>query len=335
MRDITVAFPLERDIEAWERAHAQGIVPSRWPYGLDELAASGSRRRVGLGELARPMRAWSLVRSSIPDRSTGRAVVTWDENAAARLPATRGISRHSGVIWLTDGAASSHDVRSRVRWLRQFESLWVLSSAQIAPLRDLVGRHGPRISSVAFGVDHEFFGLRSYPSRPLVLSVGGDRDRDVVTLYRAMADVKRSLPHAEIVVQTSSSLEPPEGIARVARVSHLELRELYARASVVTIATRPNLHVSGMTVSLEAMATGRPVVITGTPGMRDYVQQGVNGLIVSPGDADALARQTVALLRDESRGRELGMAGRVSVVASRTTADLCAGIRRAVDGPVE
>jgi hypothetical protein len=51
---------------------------------------------------------------------------------------------------------------------------------------------------------------------------------------------------------------------------HGALRDRYRAFSVIAVALRPNLHVSGITTALEAKATGRPLVITDTPGMADY-----------------------------------------------------------------
>ena len=122
---------------------------------------------------------------------------------------------------------------------------------------------GVPVEYVRFGIDHEFFSARSrIPRSPRVVSVGGDRDRDAETLFRALSRVHDARPDVELVVQTASDLPPPDGVATIRHLPHAQLRELYASASVVAIATRPNLHVSGMTVSLEAMATGRPVVAT-------------------------------------------------------------------------
>ena len=45
---------------------------------------------------------------------------------------------------------------------------------------------------------------------------------------------------------------------------------------------------------LEAMATGRPVITTDAPGCRETVEHEVNGFLVPPRDADALA---AAMLR--------------------------------------
>jgi phosphatidyl-myo-inositol alpha-mannosyltransferase len=62
-------------------------------------------------------------------------------------------------------------------------------------------------------------------------------------------------------------------------------------------------------VLTEAFACATPVVASDISGYRD-VMTAKTGLLVPPGDADALARAVVELLGDESRRRELGEGAR-------------------------
>jgi L-malate glycosyltransferase len=57
---------------------------------------------------------------------------------------------------------------------------------------------------------------------------------------------------------------------------------------------------------LEAMWFGCPSVATAVGGIPEVVQSGESGLLVPPGDADALARGVESLLADKERRRELG-----------------------------
>ena len=66
---------------------------------------------------------------------------------------------------------------------------------------------------------------------------------------------------------------------------------------------------------LEAMASGVPVVATDIPGCRMAVQHGVNGLLVPPGNAQALADAILHLLKQPQLREELGRAGRTRAAA--------------------
>ena len=64
-------------------------------------------------------------------------------------------------------------------------------------------------------------------------------------------------------------------------------------------------------VLIEAAAMARPIVSTTIPGVAEIVEHGVNGLLVPPRDADALASAIERLLDDPDLRAEYGKAGRV------------------------
>jgi glycosyltransferase involved in cell wall biosynthesis len=334
-------FPSERDIPAWERRHAAGEVPGLWPYGLHELGSYTDRlEAVSAGEPSRASVLRSRARRLLPGRPGPRRQagdnrgdgprdsrrdigLTWDENAARRMYLEhRHDEMYSGVIWVTDILARGGDIGTMRSVLRELNGLWVISRGQQAAVERLVGDDGPPVGFFRFGVDETFFTPAPPAERPFVLSVGGDRDRDTATLFAALDEVKRRAPDAEIVVQTSSELPAPSGVTKLARVSHSELAALYRRASVVALATRPNQHPSGMTVSLESMATARPVVMTDTPGIDDYVLDERTGFLTPVGDSRAMAGRVLQLLADPALAEEFGLAGRAAVEAGLTSSHM-------------
>jgi glycosyltransferase involved in cell wall biosynthesis len=95
-----------------------------------------------------------------------------------------------------------------------------------------------------------------------------------------------------------------------------ELARELAEASVVAL---PSLWPEPFgLVGIEAQAAGRPVIASATGGVRDWLQDGVSGLLVEPGDHVALADALNRLLADPARQREMGAAGRASVAAGFT-----------------
>lgn len=200
------------------------------------------------------------------------------------------------------------------RTLTHARGLWVLSAPQLPRVRQWLGKGHPPVEYIPFGIDEQFFDYADYPAQPLIVSVGGDRDRDTPTLFAALAAVVAARPHVRAVVQTSSTLPPPHNVTVVPHLSHTELRELYKRASVVAIATRPNMHASGMTVSLEAMSTGRPVVITSTPGLEDYIDDELTGALVTSATPKRVADALISYLDDPSESRLAGERGRAKVL---------------------
>jgi glycosyltransferase involved in cell wall biosynthesis len=82
-----------------------------------------------------------------------------------------------------------------------------------------------------------------------------------------------------------------------------------------------------MTVSLEAMSVGRPVVATRTPGMEDYVVDGQTGYLVDPGDSSELAAKVLHLLDNPAAAAAMGERGRSRVLERHTTDTMCAQLR--------
>jgi len=64
---------------------------------------------------------------------------------------------------------------------------------------------------------------------------------------------------------------------------------------------------------LEAMAMRKPVVATTTGGLPEIVQDGQTGLLVPPGEPNALAQAIVNLLQDSTRRVAMGRSGRSRV----------------------
>lgn len=89
------------------------------------------------------------------------------------------------------------------------------------------------------------------------------------------------------------------------------LSPYYERAAVVVCPSRREGY--GV-VAREAMAHGRPVVASAVGGLLDAVEDGVNGLLVPPGDARALRAAVERLLADHDLRERLGAAARERAV---------------------
>ena len=81
-------------------------------------------------------------------------------------------------------------------------------------------------------------------------------------------------------------------------------------------------------VVLEAFAAGVPVVSTAVGGAPEVVEHGVNGFLVKPGDAEAMADRIGEALASEDRLRDMGLQGRQRVHDEFTFAAQARGYRR-------
>lgn len=101
-------------------------------------------------------------------------------------------------------------------------------------------------------------------------------------------------------------------------VDKAEARDLLARAHVLLLPS----HNEGLPVAiLEAMAAGLAVIATPVGAIEDAVVNGETGLIVPPGDSNALARAIARLLDDPDLRHRMGEAGRQRFVERFTIAE--------------
>ncbi len=100
-----------------------------------------------------------------------------------------------------------------------------------------------------------------------------------------------------------------ESIDWVGQVDHRDLPRRYQRAGVTVLPSLTEAESFGMTL-VEAMASGCPVVGSDVGGIPYVVRDGVDGLLVPPGDSRALSDGLAAVLSDPARASALGAAGR-------------------------
>ena len=174
-----------------------------------------------------------------------------------------------------------------------------------------------RVVFTPFMVDTGFFAPeRVAPrrgARPLLCSVGLEA-RDYPTLLRAVerlpADVviAAASPWSKRADNTAGQALPANVTVR--RFSQYELRQLYADCAFMVMPLQNVEFQAGVTAILEAMAMGRAVICSRTPGQTDVVIDGETGIYVPPGDAQALREAIEYLLANPDVAERMGQAGR-------------------------
>lgn len=95
-------------------------------------------------------------------------------------------------------------------------------------------------------------------------------------------------------------------------------RDVIAASDILVLPSR----IEGMpNVLLEAMAAARPIVSTTVGCIPDLVDDGIQGYLVPPDDADALGRALVALVERPELRQTMGLAGRRKILASHLIED--------------
>jgi glycosyltransferase involved in cell wall biosynthesis len=134
------------------------------------------------------------------------------------------------------------------------------------------------------------------------------------TLVRAAADILREVSHARFILVGEGRLKGRiEGEIRRAglagRLACVPLdTPLEQMLPLFDIFVLPSLEEGLSTALIAAMAAGLAVVASMTGGIPDVVSAGT-GILVPPGDHEALSRAIVTLIRDERLRRSMGDAG--------------------------
>lgn len=90
--------------------------------------------------------------------------------------------------------------------------------------------------------------------------------------------------------------------------SRRDMPDVFAQSHIVCL---PSTYGEGVPkVLIEAAACGRAIVTTDTPGCREIVQHGENGLLVPVKDVEALSAALAELIADPLRRQQMGLHGR-------------------------
>ncbi len=241
-------------------------------------------------------------------------------------------------------------VRKKERFFNLFriqthiDRFFVYASFQKQYIQNRWGIPGERVVLTPFMVDHHFFcagqaqpddplGLLQ-DGKPLICSVGLEF-RDYPTLIEAVKDLD-----VKVVIAAGSPWSKRKDSTRgqelpdhviVKRFSQYDLRNVYAASKLVVMPLYPVEFQAGVTTILEAMAMGKPVVCSRTPGQTDVIVDGCNGLYVEPQDPDALRRAIESLLASPAQAHALGQAGRQDVEQRLSLEKYTERLRQTID----
>lgn len=232
------------------------------------------------------------------------------EPGAAALLALRRLARFRAPIALVD-IGLTEDWRLRERLLDfvvpRADAIYPLGRNQV----DYIRRRWTTRADVRFipqHVDAEFYRPAAPSPDGPVLSVGDDGGRDFDTLLAAFAGLDATLLLKSSWVLPDAA--PPNVQAVRARLDAHAYRALFQQAPLVVVPLRPMVTASGVGTVLEAMAMGKALIVSDSPGIRDYVVHEETALIVPCGDAPAMRAAIKRLLREPDTRARLGAAAR-------------------------
>jgi glycosyltransferase involved in cell wall biosynthesis len=308
---------------------------------LDErfLATGAAYRSLAYAAMPPPL---SQVVEAFRIRSRYDAIISWTEYLglpmAGLLSLTRSRPAHVGMFtWISKP--------KKARLLKvlhpHLDRIVFWSSVQ----RDFaVKRLGvPREKTVLtpHSVDEKFWRpIREAP--PDMICAAGREMRDYGTLVEAM----RGLPipchiaakpypgKRDDWMDTLRHSEPLPPHMTFGSKNPRDLRSLYNRARFVVIPVLPTDTDNGVTVMLEAMASGRTVICSRVRGQRDVLQDGKTGLFVTPGDPRALREAIEFLWNNPDRAEVMGNEARAYAERYHGLDAWITGIRHVVEDAI-
>jgi glycosyltransferase involved in cell wall biosynthesis len=291
---------------------------------------------------------WRLAREVQKRHAQYDAVVSWGERLSLALLLEQQWARvtkpHIALMYQFE----KPNIRIPFSLLkRNLHAVVTWSTVQRRALIDRIGYPAERVYLIRHYVDQVFYSPRDV-EEDMICSVGAEM-RDYVTLLEALrgsgvpchvaADHVRIPGPLRLLndrrVDVSTLSAKADKNVTIGRLPLPELRKLYARSKFVVV---PLLHSdtdNGVTVILEAMAMGKPVICSRTRGQVDVIEEGVTGLYVPVGDAEALRAAILSLWNDPARAQEMGRNARALVESNHTLEKFTATAKSAAEASLD
>lgn len=206
-----------------------------------------------------------------------------------------------------------------MEWLRHFfadyglarvSSVICFSSYEVDRYRREFPRHGDKLLFVPVGcdptvLDLEFEKRRSALNPPdAYIFSGGTTNRD----YRTLATSMSNIPNVKLKICAKKSNYPGSfpNFEFLTDIYGTDYEREILNATIVVVPLFDKCFSSGQLTLLKAMELGKPIVASDVPGVRDYITDGYNGLLVPPGDSGAMSNAISILLSDEEKRKTLG-----------------------------
>ena len=166
-------------------------------------------------------------------------------------------------------------------------------------------------------------------SNPLIIFVGSFyKWHDVATLLDAFAQLMLAHPDARLLlvgegekrqmtVQGAANLGISDNVCFTGQVPHSEVPRLMAAADIAVVPYPPmdrDLWLSPLKL-FEYMASGTAVVASAVGQLTEIIQDGINGLLVPPGDASAMTAALKRLIEEPSLRSRLSQHAREDAVS--------------------
>ena len=229
---------------------------------------------------------------------------------------------------------SRYNRRLELAALRRAQAVTSPSQYQAEEVAQEMGWEKERISVIPNPISPYILGealkqetRSNKPSSEIILYTGRLAPvKGILPLLDAAEDVRRAFPRAHFVLAGPWQMgKRPEQFglkengrddsAGVKWLGHVPWNNLVEWYRAATIFIMPSYYETFGISCLEAMAFGLPVVATSAGGLPEIIEDGVNGVLVAPGDKEGLAEAIIGLLKDPELCFRMGQAGQERVLS--------------------
>ena len=274
-----------------------------------------------------------MIRNRLFSKGKGmRVVIAGHPNLAFPAWMIRIFSRSTKTIVMAHGV----EVWTRLPWLRWNAILH--SDLVLGPSVDTVHKlieiqaiSPGKVRKLAWPLSSMFLSIaerpalltlpQAFPKGRVVLTVGrwaaAERYKGLDDLLKATTLLRATFPSLHLVVVGQGDDLPrlrklavdcsvANSVHFLGNISREELAACYAHAEVFAM---PSTGEGFGLVFLEAMAFAKPVIASACGGTTDLVENGINGLLVPPGDTQRLTEAIRSLLTNDTFRTDLGRRG--------------------------
>jgi glycosyltransferase involved in cell wall biosynthesis len=325
-----------------ERAPRTYLLDEKFSPVWDETLLDGARAT------ARGPEWWRLAREIRRRQDDYDAVVTWGESLSLALALLQRFerSRKPHIAMIGQFATPNKQIPMRL-FGSSLHAVITWTSVQRRYLIERLRFPAERVYLVRHFVDQLFYSPRT-AAEDIICGVGAEM-RDYPTLIEALRGTELrchiATDHVRIPrrfrlvkdrrVPVDAISVPSDAKVTMGRKTLPELRDLYARSRFVVVPLVPSDSDNGVTVLLEAMAMGKPVICSRTRGQVDIIQDGVTGIYVPVGDPAALRAAMLALWNDPIQARAMGARARSYVEEHHTLEQFASRVRAASEASLE
>lgn len=195
--------------------------------------------------------------------------------------------------------------------LSRADLILTLSDYAQKPLIDDFNIPKEKLKTFYFGADVDYWNPTPTIEREnFILSIGNDINRDYKTLIKAIPE------DMELIIVTSKNIDikGKKNIKIISGISDNDLKKLYLTCKLTVVPSiKIDFESSGLSCTVQAMASGSPVLISDAPTMREYFTENEHINYYEPENSKSLKNKILDILENYKFALECAEKARILI----------------------